>query len=249
MYFVVCNLKNQQKRRKIMNKSQEYVKANRALKQYQKDARLLVLAWSVFIALAVTVILSGCGGSTPETVKVEPIEIIKPVIDTLVIHRNTEYKYGSMDGMPSDAEAVITSVVFSQKDRERLLKCNYTCFIPALSVILGDDKDCVDCKLLTRFLDPYESRHGMTVFLVIEDALTFSFAQHLAGKYGHSNVVLVSSNEELLLKAEYNYPLAIIGESTDSNIDWHITSNSECSAKCINPNGEGLGEFDGTIKG
>ena len=41
-----------------MNKSQEYVKANRALKQYQKDTRLLVWVWSVFIALAVTVIFA-----------------------------------------------------------------------------------------------------------------------------------------------------------------------------------------------
>ena len=57
----------------------------------------------------------------------------------------------------------------------------------------------------------------------------------------------MSTNEDLLLNAAYNYPMAIIGESSNANIDWHITSNSDCDAKCISPVDVGDGVFDGVI--
>ena len=41
-----------------MNKSQEYVKANRALKQYQKDTRLFICGAVVFLVLVITPILA-----------------------------------------------------------------------------------------------------------------------------------------------------------------------------------------------
>ena len=43
----------------MMNKSQEYVKAHRALKQYQKETRILLWGASVFVAVAVAFIFLG----------------------------------------------------------------------------------------------------------------------------------------------------------------------------------------------
>lgn len=192
--------------------------------------------------LLLTVLLSACGGSsTPE----KPPIIKPPVKDTLIIHRNTDNT--SLNGASIDNEAIILSAVFSQSERDRLEQCNYTCFNLNESVILGDDKDCIDCYDLSKFLNFYERDHDVMVFITVEDELTFGFVEGMASMNGYSNIVLVSSSEELLLNAEYNYSNAIIGESSNVSIDWHITSNSECSAKCINPDGVGVGLFDGVI--
>ena len=130
--------------------------------------------------------------------------------------------------------------------RDRAANCP-ACFLITEAVILGDDKDCIDCYDLSKFLDFYERDHAIQVFISIEDELTFGFVEALVSSRGNNNIVLVSSSEELLLNAQYSYPLAFVGESLSNSIDWHITTNSDCSAKCINPNGDGVGIFDGVI--
>tara|TARA_R110002096_G_scaffold269854_1_gene463749 strand:- start:18 stop:623 length:606 start_codon:yes stop_codon:yes gene_type:complete len=196
--------------------------------------------------LIAALILTGCGGGGSEA-KTEkpPVAIETPVKDTLIIHRNTVYT--SSTSISTDIKAIITKAVFSQEDRYRLDNCNYTCFSPEDSILLGDDKDCADCVLLNHLLYRYERDNGVQVFIIIEDELTLLLTEELLSRRGYSNIVLVSSSEELLLSASYNYSTAIIGESTDTNIDWHITSNKDCSAKCISQVDVGFGVFDGVI--
>ena len=198
--------------------------------------------------ILIAIALSGCGGgssSLDKPVTKPPVIIDPPVKDTLIIHRNNDDT--SLSGASVDNGAIIVNAVFSQFERDRVEACNFTCFSLLDSVILGDDKGCIDCLELSKFLDFYERDHNIQVFIVVEDELSFMFTEGLASSKGYSNIVLVSTNEDLLLNAAYNYPIAIIGESNNTGIDWHITSNSDCSAKCVNPDGDGLGVYDGII--
>ena len=189
------------------------------------------------LILALTILLSACGEPVPET-----MPETAPVKDTLIIFDNGNYQ--AID-KSLDYEAMIVNVSYSQASVDDARKCPL-CFVVETGVILGDDKDCAECLLLPEFLDYYERDRGVKVFIVFSDILSFRFAERILANGWYSDVVLVSANEDLLNDASYNYELALIGETDNTNIDYHITGNSECSAKCISPSG-GVGLFDGVI--
>jgi hypothetical protein len=201
------------------------------------------------LIIALIFLLSACGGSS-STPTVEPPVIEPPVVkDTLLIYKSTDYT--SLTSVSNaiyhdDFKAVIVHTTYDKAVHDTAQHCP-GCFELTNSVILGEDPECTDCLRLNTFLDYSERDHSVKVFVVIEDSLSFAFAEQMISQRGYSDIVLVSSNEELLLSARYNYELAMIGEPAALYADWIITTDSDCSAKCINPNGEGAGVFDGVI--
>ena len=115
-------------------------------------------------------------------------------------------------------------------------------------MIIGDDADCKDCLKLSTFLDYTERDFSTKTFVVIEDSLTFGFAQEIISQRGYSDIVLVSSSEDILIESVYGYELAFIGDS--SIYDWNITTNKSCPTKCIHPltTNDVTGDYDGVIQ-
>ena len=190
-------------------------------------------------------VLSACGGSTP--VNPEPVVIIQPLPvekETLLIYDNGGD--GSLDtikhAINNGYEAMILNVTYSQVYRDSIADC-VNCFSLVRSVIIGNDKNCADCFVLASAFDYLKP--NMKTFLIINDELTLGFVEALITSKGYSDIVLVSSDEQLLINSSYNYELALIGETNNNNIDWHITENKDCSAKCVSPIGSS--GFDGSI--
>lgn len=194
------------------------------------------------LILALTILLSACGGSSSTVESPKPVE--PPIKSTLIIKSNVDNN--TLDGSLLNYESVIIEATFSQVYRDSIADCS-ACFELTSAVILGGDIDCIDCMRLNTMLDYLERDNGVQVFITVRDELSFGFVEGLISQRGYSDIVIVSHDEGLLTSSIYNYPSAIIGESSNGNIDWHITSNSDCSAMCINPDGNGAGVFDGVI--
>ncbi len=191
---------------------------------------------SVFL---LTVFLASCGSSSTNTEPPKQPVIVEPVgKDTIVIHSNTDNK--SLSGSSIDNQAIIINATYSQAERDK------PGFSLLDSVILGENKNCIDCFSLSKFFDFYHRDNNIQIFITVQDSLTLGFVEAILSNRGYQ-AVLVSSDEQLLLSSQYNYELALIGETSNANIDWHITDNKDCSAKCISPINTGLGEFDAVI--
>jgi len=198
--------------------------------------------------LVISIVLSACGGSTAPTVESKPVVIDKPAPiekQSLLIYDNGgDQTLGTINyAIDNGYKAIILDVTYSQVYRDSVADCP-ACFVLARSVIISDDKGCDDCFSLSPPLFRLMN-NNMKVFLVVNDELTLHFAEYIASQAGYADIVLTSTNEELLLSQRYNYELALIGEADNNNIDWHITENKDCSAKCISPSG--LSSFDGAI--
>lgn len=196
----------------------------------------------------IVLLLVGCGGGGSS----EPVTPVTPIIepvkkDTITIYNNTDYT--SLNGASSAVQnhsAVIVKAVYSQESRERVNNCQ-NCFTLIDSVIIGDDMECEDCLRLSSFLDYTERDHSLKTFIVIEDDLTLTFAQEIVSTRGYSDIIFVSSSDEILDSIVYNYELALIGES--SKYEWNITTTKDCPSKCIHPltNNNVAGDYDGVI--
>ena len=199
--------------------------------------------------LLLLILLTGCGGSDVENVYKanDSLFVVDESKDTLIINRSDESSsYAEINTIVSSgSKASILNATYSQLYRDQI-GANYWQFVLSMSVILGQDKSCIDCLTLSPILNSILNNGDITLFIIIEDQLTLGFVEGILSTSGMS-AVLVSSNEDLLINSEYNYQLALIGETSNPNIDWHITDNKDCSAKCISPTNAGLGEFDAVI--
>lgn len=196
--------------------------------------------------ILLVLLLSACGGSKvapPVVVIDEPIE--SPVKETLLIRSNDDNKTLVTIKYAADNnyEAMILNATYSQVYRDGIADCA-NCFSLVRSVILGDDKYCEDCYPLMPAIEYLYRSPGIKVFIVVQDKLTIDFVGAILSTYGF-DAVLVSTDEDLLLSSDYNYELALIGETDNINIKWHITDNVNCSAKCISP-ADAIG-FDAVI--
>ena len=165
-------------------------------------------------------LLTGCGGSNVENAyhKKGDSPSIVDNKNTLKINRSDEpNSYAEINKIVSSgSKAIILNATYSQLYRDQIGD-NYSQFVLPMSVVLGKDKNCVDCLTLSPILNSILHNGDITLFIIIEDQLTLGFVE------------------------------GILSRTSNTNIDWHITDNKDCSAKCISPTNVGLGEFDAVI--
>ena len=183
-------------------------------------------------------LLSGCGSSSTKTEAETIIKQPEPVKEAVYILNNQDNKTLNQLGyaLANDYKHVLVNATYDQADRQRVANCNYTCFYLNDSVILGKDMNCDDCIRLITAIN-YASESGISLFVVVNDELTFSFAESIASSKGFDSVVFLSESIDILSKAQYNYPLGLINYSNQelNNIDFIVTSDIEdCSmVTCI----------------
>lgn len=207
--------------------------------------------------LILTMLLSGCGGkSSPTDILPVPVPVPEPVVNTVHIYKNENHNNISDIGnaINNGFDTVYLTTTYSQENRDIVERCGPECFKLTDSMILGDDKDCVDCLRLSVALD-YLTEQGIEPYIVVSDSLSSDFAENLASMRGY-NIVLTSPDNLILGDAQYNYPLALLVPSgeyeANNNIDYYIVDQSnidKCESKCIATNITALNLVDGVNYG
>jgi len=187
------------------------------------------------LIICLVFVLSACGGgsgnpTTPEIIK-EP-----PVKETIFIYNNKDsITLNQIGAAAADGyKHIQITVVYDANERKRVEDCDYSCFYLLDSVIVGDDSECLDCMRMVEVTN-YAVELGLTLFVVTNDDLSFSFAESIASEQGLTDIVFMSESLDTLNNSQYNYEKGMIGYTNQEllNIDYVVTDLASCTIKCI----------------